>query len=31
MEMKREVEEKKLHRMAKVNDILEMWHSSKIL
>jgi hypothetical protein len=25
MELKREAEEKKLHRMAKVHDFLEMW------
>ena len=28
MEMKREAEEKKLHRMAKVHDFLEMWQGS---
>ena len=28
MEMKREAEEKKLHRMAKVHDVLEMWKGS---
>jgi hypothetical protein len=31
MEMKREVEEKKLHRMAKVHDLLEMWQGSQTL
>jgi len=31
MEMKREVEEKKLHRMAKVHDFLEMWQGSQNL
>jgi len=31
IEMKREVEEKKLHRMAKVHDILEMWQGSQNL
>ena len=31
MEMKREVEEKKLHRMAKVHDLLEMWQGSQNL
>jgi hypothetical protein len=30
-EIKKEVEEKKLHRMAKVHDILEMWQGSEIL
>jgi len=30
-EMKREVEDKKLHRMAKVHDCLEMWQCSQIL
>jgi hypothetical protein len=29
MEMKREAEEKMLHRMAKVHDILEMWQGSQ--
>ena len=29
MEMKREAEEKKLHRMAKVHNVLEMWHGSQ--
>jgi len=28
MELKREAEEKKLHRMAKVHDFLEMWQGS---
>jgi len=31
MEMKREAEEKKLHRMAKVHDFLEMWQGSQNL
>jgi len=31
MEMKREAEEKKLHRMAKVHDLLEMWQGSQTL
>jgi len=31
MEMKREAEEKKLHRMAKVHEFLEMWHDSQTL
>jgi len=31
MEMKREVEEKKLHRMAKVYDLLAMWQGSQTL
>jgi len=31
MEMKREAEEKKLHRMAKVYDLLEMWQGSQTL
>jgi len=31
MEMKREVEERKLHRMAKVHDFLEMWQGSQNL
>jgi hypothetical protein len=31
MEMKREAEEKKLHRMAKVHDYLEVWQSSHTL
>ena len=31
MELKREAEEKKLHRMAKVHDILEMWQGSQTL
>jgi len=31
MEMKREAEEKKLHRMAKVHDFLEMWQGSQTL
>jgi len=31
MEMKREAEEKKLHRMAKVHDFLEMWQGSHTL
>jgi hypothetical protein len=31
MEMKREVEKKKLHRMAKVHDFLEMWQGSQNL
>jgi hypothetical protein len=31
VEMKREAEEKKLHRMAKVCDFLEMWQGSQIL
>jgi hypothetical protein len=31
MEMKREGEEKKLHRMAKVHDFLEMWQGSQTL
>jgi len=31
MEMKREAEEKKLHRMAKVHNILEMWQGSQTL
>jgi len=31
MEMKREVEEKKLNRMAKVHELLEMWQGSKTL
>jgi len=30
-EMKKEVEETKLHRMAKVHDFLEMWHGSQNL
>jgi len=31
MEMKREAEEKKFHRMAKVHDFLEMWQGSQTL
>jgi hypothetical protein len=31
MEMKREAEQKKLHRMAKVHDFLEMWQGSQKL
>jgi len=31
LEMKREAEESKLHRMAKVHDILEMWQGSQNL
>jgi hypothetical protein len=31
MEMKREAEQKKLHRVAKVHDCLEMWQGSQIL
>jgi hypothetical protein len=31
MEMKREVEEQKLHRMAKVHTFLEMWQGSQTL
>jgi hypothetical protein len=31
MEMKRKTEEKKLHRMAKVHDFLEMWQGSQTL
>jgi len=31
MEIKREAEEKKLHRMAKVHDFLEMWQGSQTL
>jgi hypothetical protein len=31
MEMKREVEEKKLHRMAKFHDFLEMWQGCQTL
>jgi len=31
IEMKREAEEKKLHRMAKVHDLLEMWQGSLTL
>jgi len=31
LELKREAEEKKLHRMAKVHDFLEMWQGSKNL
>jgi hypothetical protein len=31
MEMKREAEEKKLHRMANVRDCLEMWQGSQTL
>jgi len=31
MEMKREAEEKKLHRMAKVHNFLEMWQGSQTL
>jgi len=31
MEMQREVEQKKLHRMAKVHDFLEMWQGSQNL
>jgi hypothetical protein len=31
MEMKREAEQKKLHRMAKVHDFLEMWQGSQNL
>jgi len=31
IELKREVEEKKLHRMAKVHDFLEMWQGSQTL
>jgi len=31
MELKREVEEKKLHRMAKVHNFLEMWQGSQTL
>jgi hypothetical protein len=30
-EMKKEVEEKKLHRIAKVHDFLEMWQGSQNL
>jgi len=29
VEMKREVEERILHRIAKVHDLLEMWHGSQ--
>jgi hypothetical protein len=29
--MKQEAEERKLHRMAKINDFLEMWHGSQNL
>jgi hypothetical protein len=29
IELKREAEERKLHRMAKVNDFLEMWQGSQ--
>jgi len=31
IEMKREAEQKKLHRMANVQDILEMWQGSQYL
>jgi hypothetical protein len=31
MEMKREADEKTLHRMAKVHDFLEMWQGSLTL
>jgi len=31
LEMKKEVEERKLHRMAKVHDMLEMWQGSQNL
>jgi hypothetical protein len=31
MELKREVEEKMLHRMAKVHEVLEMWQGSQTL
>jgi len=31
LEMKREVEDTKLHRMAKVHNMLEMWQGSQIL
>jgi len=31
MEMKREAEEKKLHRMAQLHDLLEMWQGSQTL
>jgi hypothetical protein len=31
MELKREAEDKKLHRMAKVHDVLEMWQGSQTL
>jgi hypothetical protein len=31
MEMKREAEEKKLNRMAKVHDFLQMWQGSQTL
>jgi len=31
MEMQREAEQKMLHQMAKVNNLLEMWHSSQNL
>jgi len=31
LELKREVEERKLHRMAKVHDFLEMWQGSQNL
>jgi hypothetical protein len=31
MELKREAEEKKLHKMAKVHDLLEMWQGSQTL
>ena len=30
-EMKKAVEERKLHRMAKVHDFFEMWHGSQNL
>jgi hypothetical protein len=29
MELKREAEEKMLHRMAKVHDVMEMWQDSQ--
>jgi len=31
MELKNEAEERKLHRMAKVHNLLEMWHGSQNL
>jgi hypothetical protein len=31
LEMKKEAEERKLHRMAKVHDVLEMWQGSQNL
>jgi hypothetical protein len=30
-EMKKEAEERKLHRMAKVHDVLDMWHGRQNL